>query len=410
LAQDLPERNPLADLWLPYPAVAEVAGVVYLALAISISFVDPSVSLPRRILVVVGLGLLSFECAGFRDRVGERWFLLGLGMCVAFGLWVHGVVYGNLPVEGIYLPCNIGVALAIVRGHLRARSIGLVLLTLTAVLGARLIAAKGSLALVNVLAISSANGVSEFMIALTGTYYLCARSEGRPVRLAPALSCALLSALALGRSGIGGSLILLLGVGLAAFGGPRAVRRGWAMGLLDGGLLLGAGGFLAAHFDQIRFVLNRFQRFGIGSESRQAIWAEYLSRLQGAEVLFGFDRSAEFAGYRNVHNSYVYWHRELGILAVPLYVLTVLAIGFSAKRGVVVLSALAALLFRSFFDETILPFRLHDYAYFALVTTAFLDPSPGPVENDSGQVSVGRAEDVAAADGPARESPEEQVT
>jgi hypothetical protein len=360
-----------------FSTLVDVAVGLYITLVVANSLVPSSQSVPRRVLVILGLGILSLECLGFRSGRGERWFLLGLGLWIAIGLWAHGLVYGEMPFEGIYLPCSIGVALAIARGHVRSRTVALILAGLTLLIGQRLVAAKGSIDLYTVLATSSANGVSETMIALAATYYLCARIERRPISPLPAVASLVLSALALGRSGIGASLLLLLGIVAAMFIGPRLTENRWLMRGVYLALFVITAGFLIRHLDQLLFILGRFREFGLGSDARSAIRADYLSRVHGVEALVGFDGKATFAGYLNVHNSYLFWHRQLGAFAVPLYVVTVLAACLAPRRGIVVLTVLLALLFRSFFDESILPFRLHDYAFFAIIATVFFDPGGG---------------------------------
>lgn len=368
----------LAQVRVQFATLIDVAVGVYITLVLANSLVPSSQSIPRRALVVVGLGILGLECFGFRSGRGERWLLLGLGLWIAIGLWVHGLVYGEMPLEGIYLPCSIGVALAIARGHVRSGTLALILAVLTLLIGQRLLAAKDAIDLYSVLATSSANGVSETMIALAATYYLCARNECRPINPLPAVATLALSALALGRSGIGASLLLLVGIILAMFWGPRPTGRRWPMRLVYLGLLVVAAGFLIRHFDQLRFIFARFNEFGLTSDARGSIRVDYLGRVHGAEALLGFDRNTTFAGYLNVHNSYLYWHRQLGVFAIPLYILTVLAVGLAPRRGLVVLTVLMGLLVRSFFDESILPFRLHDYAYFAIIATVFFDPARAP--------------------------------
>lgn len=362
---------------MPYTTLIDIAVGLYITLVVTNSLVPSSQSLPRRALVIVGLGILGLECFGFKAGRGERWFLLALGLWIAIGLWAHGLVYGEMPFEGIYLPCSIGVALAIARGHVRSRTLAIILSVLTLLIGQRLLAANDAIDLYSVLATSSANGVSETMIALAAVYYLCARNERRPVSPLPAVAALALSALALGRSGIAASILLLLGIALAMIRGPRPSGRQWPMHLVYLGILAVAGGFLIRHFDELRFILARFQEFGLGSDARSSIRADYLSRVRGAEAMIGFDGKATFAGYLNVHNSYLYWHRQLGAFAAPLYIVTVLAVGLAPRRGLVVFTVLLALLVRSFFDESILPFRLHDYAYFAIIATVFFDPACG---------------------------------
>jgi hypothetical protein len=128
----------------------------------------------------------------------------------------------------------------------------------------------------------------------------------------------------------------------------------------------------------ISFVFERFSEFGLGSEGRSKIWEAYAASLGGAGAVVGHGRHEIFGGFTNVHNSYILWHKSMGVMAIPLYVLAALALVRALVRDWMLFVILAVLLFRAFFDELILPFRLFDFLFFYLACTALVTLPPRP--------------------------------
>jgi hypothetical protein len=114
----------------------------------------------------------------------------------------------------------------------------------------------------------------------------------------------------------------------------------------------------------------------------------YRETFDGLAAFIGHGREEVFAGYTNVHSSYILWHKSMGLMAVPLYLLAILALGRALVRDWILFVVLAAVLFRAFFDELLLPFRLFDFLFYYLVCTILMTPSaetrpyrlPQPVE------------------------------
>ena len=126
---------------------------------------------------------------------------------------------------------------------------------------------------------------------------------------------------------------------------------------------------LLPRLDLISFVFERFAEFGLGSEARDRIWSAYGEGLAGPALLIGHGREQVFAGFTNVHNSYILWHKSMGLMAVPLYVLAAAALLRALVRDWLLFILLGALLFRSASDEVVLPFRLFDFVFYYLVCT-----------------------------------------
>jgi hypothetical protein len=63
-------------------------------------------------------------------------------------------------------------------------------------------------------------------------------------------------------------------------------------------------------------------------------------------------------------------------MAIPLYLLSALALAYALVRDSLLFIVLAALLLRSSFDETILPFRLYDFLFYYLVCAVLITLAP----------------------------------
>ncbi len=136
---------------------------------------------------------------------------------------------------------------------------------------------------------------------------------------------------------------------------------------------------LLPRLDLISFVFERFSAFGLGSEGRDKIWGEYgrASRPVLASLV-GHGREEAFGGYTNMHSSYILWHKSMGAMAIPLYLIAASrALLRALVSDWVLFCVLAALLLRAFFDETILPFRLYDFHFYYLVCTILVTLAPG---------------------------------
>ncbi len=349
---------------------AECLVVLYIVLAILNSLVPTPV--PRRLLVAVGVVLLAYEAIGFRSMKYEQYFLYVVGAWIAAAVTLNGALYGEWLQESVYLPGNIGVALALCRGHLGRRATTILFYGAAVYFGYRLVSVRNPAAIQQILLSGSANGISALMIILCGLHFAVSRAEGAPIRVMPAVACLLVSALALGRSGMASAAFLLAGVATRDLVIERNRRRLVAKFVVYAGLAIAAVILVLPRLDAISFVFERFSDFGLESEGRDRIWQSYGQSLGGSAVLFGHAREDTFAGLTNVHNSYILWHKSMGVMAIPLYLLAALALVRALLRDWILFVLLAALLLRSFFDEVILPFRLHDYFFFYLVCTALI--------------------------------------
>ena len=355
---------------------AQCLVVLYIVLAIVNSLVMTSV--PRRLLVVVGVLLLAYEALGFRSMKYEQYFLYVLGAWVVLALTLNGVFFGEWVQESVYLPGSIGVALALCRGHLGRRATLILFYGAAAYFAYRLLSVRSPGAIHLILVSGSANGISELMIILCGLHYAVSRAENAPIRVMPAVAGLFVSALTLGRSGMLAAAFLLAGVVVRDLILERNRRLLAAKLVLYTGLVLALAVVVLPRLELISFVFERFSEFGLGSEGRSHIRDAYAESLAGAAAIVGHARSEIFSGFTNVHNSYILWHKSMGVMAIPLYVLAALAVLRALLRDWMLFVILAALLLRAFFDETILPFRLYDFLFFYLVCTALVTLAPRP--------------------------------
>jgi hypothetical protein len=353
---------------------AQCLVLLYIILAIVNSLV--LTQLPRRLLVLVGVVLLVYEAVGFRTMRHEQVFLYLVGAWIAAALTLNGVLFGEWIQESVYLPGNIGVALALCRGHLGRRWTAVLLYGAAAYFAYRLLSVRSPAAIHRILVTGSANGISGLMIILVCLHYAICRYEGAPIRVLPAVAALLVSALTLGRSGMAVAALLLAGVALRDLLLERRPRRLAAKFLVYGGVAIAAVVVVLPRVEMISFVFERFSEFGTSSEGRERIWGAYGGTLDGLAAVTGHGREEIFAGYTNVHNSYILWHKSMGLMAVPLYLLGVVALARALVRDWMLFLILTALLLRSFFDELILPFRLYDFLFFYLVCTALVTLQP----------------------------------
>jgi hypothetical protein len=353
---------------------AQFLVVLYIALAITNSLVLTWV--PRRLLVLVGVLLLVYEALGFRSMKHEQYFLYVLGAWIAAALTLNGVFFGEWVQESVYLPGNIGVALALCRGHLGRRATQVLFYGAALYFGYRLLSVRTPGAIHQILVTGSANGISELMILLCGLHYAVSRDEGAPISVMPAVACLLVSSLTLGRAGMGSAGFLLIGVALHDLVMERSRRLLVAKSAIYATIALTLAIVVLPRLELISFVFERFSEFGFGSEGRDRIWGAYGESLGGVATLIGHGRDEIFAGYTNVHNSYILWHKSMGVMAIPLYALAVLAVFRALMRDWLLFVILAALLLRAFFDETTLPFRLYDFLFMYLVCAILVTLPP----------------------------------
>jgi hypothetical protein len=353
---------------------AQFLVVLYIVLAIVNSLTMASV--PRRLLVLVGVLLLTYEAIGFRSMKYEQYFLYVLGAWIAAALTLNGVLFGEWVQESVYLPGNIGVALALCRGHLGRRATLVLLYGAAAYFAYRLLSVRTPAAIHQILVTGSANGISGLMIILCGLHYAVSRYEGAAIKLMPAIACLFVSALTLGRSGMGAAALLLVGVAVRDLVLERNRRLLAAKVAAYAGIALAVVMLVLPRLELISFVFERFSEFGFGSEGRSKIWGAYAETLGGAGAVVGHGRHEIFGGFTNLHNSYILWHKSMGVMAIPLYILTALALVRALVRDWMLFVIMAVLLIRAFFDELILPFRLYDFLFFYLACTALVTLPP----------------------------------
>jgi hypothetical protein len=357
------------------PAVpAQALVLLYVVLAIANSLVLTSI--PRRLLVLVGLVLLAYEAIGFRSLRQEQYFLYLVGGWILLGLTLNGVIFGEWVQESVYVPGNIGVALALCRGHVGPTLTKGVFYAAALYFAYRLVTVSSPGAIHLILVSGSANGISELMVVLCGLHYAVSRAHGAPIRLLPGIVCLLVSALTLGRSGMAAAGLLLGGVAVRDLVLERSGRRLAGKLVVYGALATAAMIVIFPRLQAISFVFDRFSEYGLGSEGRDRIWGAYGESLAGLATLVGHGREELFAGYTNVHSSFILWHKSMGVMAVPLYLLAALALVQALVRDWLLFVVLAALLLRASFDETILPFRLYDFLFYYLVCTILVSLAP----------------------------------
>ena len=369
------ERSGILRLARIDPATpAQALVLFYLVLAITNSLVLTSI--PRRLLVLVGVALLAYEAIGFRSMKYEQYFLYLIGGWILLGLTLNGVVFGEWVQESVYLPGNLGVALALCRGHVGPTLTRGVFYAAAAYFAYRLATVSSPGAIHLILVSGSANGISELMIVLCGLHYAVSRQHEVPIRLLPGILCLFVSAMTLGRSGMVAAALTDVETRTVSSACECRKRRLAGKVVLYVAIATAALIVIFPRLDAISFVFERFSEYGLGSEGRDRIWGAYGESLNGLATLVGHGREELFAGYTNVHSSFILWHKSLGVMAIPLYLLSALALGYALVRDALLFVVLASVLLRASFDETILPFRLYDFLFYYLVCTVLITLSP----------------------------------
>ncbi len=349
---------------------AQFLVVTYIVLAIANLLVLTAV--PRRLLVLVGVVLLVYEAVGFRSFRYEQYFCYLIGAWIAAAVTLNGAIFGDWVQESVYIPGNLGMALALCRGHLGRRATVVLLYGTAAYFAYRLLTVPTPRAIHQILVDGSANGISALMIILAGLHYAVVRQEGSPIRVMPAVACLLVSALTLGRAGMAAAAVLLAGVAAQDLARERNRRLLVMKSGVYAGFIVAVIIVVLPRLELISFVFERFSEYGLSSEGRDRIWGAYGETLGGMTALVGHEREALFSGYANVHSSYILWHKSMGVMAVPLYVLAVAALVRALIRDWMLFVILAALLFRAAFDMMLLPFWPWDSLFFYLVCTALV--------------------------------------
>ena len=368
-------RQPFALIRMDRGLPAQVLMILYVTLAIANSLVYTQ--LPRRLLVLVGVILLVYEAVGFRSMKYEQYFLYLVGVWIGAALTLNGVFFGEWVQESVYVPGNVGMALALCRGHISRRTTALLFYGAALYFAYRLVTVGNPAAIHKILVTGSANGISGLMIVLCGLHYTVIWQQGAPIRFFPSLVCLFVSAMTLGRSGMAASTLLVMGVAVNDLTWERSARRRALKLVTYGAIAIGAAILVLPRLDALSFIFERFSEFGLGSDARDRIWALVRPHARWDER---GDRSTArdeiFAGFTNVHNSYILWHKSMGLMAIPLYLLGALALVRALMRDWMLFVLLATLVLRAFFDELILPFRLYDFYFLYLVCTALVTLPP----------------------------------
>ena len=200
-----------------------------------------------------------------------------------------------------------------------------------------------------------------------------------PRSKAAILTCAMtlvVAVVAIGRSGIVASLLLLAGVGLSQWNWRSIARLGVVA------LALGVRYVVAGEMQLLPEKAITFEKFQneIGRDPRVYILRRYFSELSIGALISGFKthEHARVAGTLTLHNSYLALHFRFGALGLLLAAATVLLAfrGLFSKVHRVQLSAfvLLALLVRGMTDVIFLPNGLFDFILiYHLVTIYNLD-------------------------------------
>jgi len=179
-----------------------------------------------------------------------------------------------------------------------------------------------------ILVSGSQNYISVMVLSMSLLYYTFVPKKNKLVALYPAIAALLFSTLALGRSGIATSLLLVIGVYLYNF---SFVKKTKLVTFIYISLALLAIGYIVQYqdilynVDQPTSLLWRFS-FDHNFDGRISILQVYFSDFSLADFFFGRGNGLiKNSLDMSVHISYLQWHISLGFLAIPVYALVLFA-------------------------------------------------------------------------------------
>lgn len=231
--------------------------------------------------------------------------------------------------------------------------------------------------LIDVFSQMSANYVSVVLIMNAAVLAIVQYRQGERVHILPGVFTLILSILALGRSGIGCSLIFLTAIlylnwsTLAKFK-KYLILFSFIVPFM--GYIFIQGDSLLYSLENISF-FKKFSERGLDSPARDILMREYLSYLERDEFLiyigYNYSDNPWFKHYGlNPHNSYIRLHHYFGIfffLIVAGLLFSLLKLLFTNRFYAFIL---LAILVRAYTD-TVIFLSLYDFLMIALVFLAF---------------------------------------
>jgi hypothetical protein len=105
----------------------------------------------------------------------------------------------------------------------------------------------------------------------------------------------------------------------------------------------------------------------ISENMRYTIWSEYIKSIDLIRFFTGANLGEEYAGFNNLHSSYLLLHARVGFIAFIFYFFFLLSLIKLFTLDKVLFSGLLVLLIRAFSDTTFLSGSPFDFVFFYLV-------------------------------------------
>lgn len=221
---------------------------------------------------------------------------------------------------------------------------------------------------------ASRNMISTIAIMYAVLIYLLLFLNNNKIIFLPALLAFLLSAIAIGRSGIICSLLLVVGVIFYKYKYADRKQKKWYIG----GIFLVAGGIVYFFYnmfsgEELEFI-SRLQVYGLNDPTRAELLDRYIENLDFYNFLRGYDIMNDFiynSWNNNPHNSWIYLHYNLGIWGVVLALLIFISgLKFFFKKYYFIVLLLGVVILRSATDS-ILFFTSYDFIIYSFIILAF---------------------------------------
>jgi len=216
----------------------------------------------------------------------------------------------------------------------------------------------------------SSNYLSILMITNVALIAGIELKQHETISILPAFGGFLLSLLAMGRSGILCSALLLLWILLVRINGLSTLwKLVFILGLF---LIIGVIFKFYSPVDTLNNmeVLGKFNHKGLDSHVRTNLINEYLSHINEKTILLGYDYKDNpyYMVYKHPHNSYFALHHQIGFVSFILLFYIVKYWLKVLKKNIVAFIILFSLILRAYTDVYLFPGYYDFIIYFLLIT------------------------------------------
>src|SRR5699024_99669 len=219
--------------------------------------------------------------------------------------------------------------------------------------------------------VSSANMVNYIFLGFTVLYLALYYKKSNKVIVHPTLLNLLISFLSLGRAGMIVSIILLLSIILLK---SKDKYSKSTFGIL---LIISPVVIIYTYNYVVDLIIDLLTKYGTRTtffedSPRDKMWSDYLMRLDIEKIIFGYDDKIHtFAGYSNIHNSFLDFHYIFGVGGVFfLFIIIFFLLYFLMDKLYLYFILITCLLFRGITDTVMLDW-MYDYILIYIILVGY---------------------------------------